>query len=177
MKRRTGAGGRAGGLDAIEGEIDNAETRLAAIISRLKQPRLADEPDSDGCRAATVEFARRTIAVRRLREEMFGSQFFADPAWDILLDLYIHGEKGVPVSISSLCMAAAVPPTTAQRWIKLLADAGVLVRGNDPCDARRVFITLAREAHESMHVCLRRTMAELAGCIAEKKAAPLSSFH
>ena len=43
----------------------------------------------------------------------------------------------------SLCIAAAVPPTTALRWIKMLTDVGLLVRVADPHDGRRVYIELA----------------------------------
>src|SRR3546814_1843272 len=45
--------------------------------------------------------------------------FRSDPAWDMLLDLYLAAERNTrPVSISSLCIASAVPATTALRWIK-----------------------------------------------------------
>ena len=33
------------------------------------------------------------------------------------------------VEVSSLCIAAAVPPTTALRWIKALSDAGPVRAG------------------------------------------------
>jgi DNA-binding MarR family transcriptional regulator len=45
--------------------------------------------------------------------------------------------------VSSLCIAAAVPATTALRWIKTLTDMGLLVRSADPQDGRRVYIELA----------------------------------
>ena len=51
---------------------------------------------------------RRIIRQRRMRDEYFGSDMFADPAWDILLDLYAAKLERHRVSVSSLCIAAAV---------------------------------------------------------------------
>lgn len=52
--------------------------------------------------------------------------------------------------VSSLCVAAAVAPTTALRRIKELTDAGLFVRRLDPDDGRRAFIALSDAAAESM---------------------------
>ena len=86
---------------------------------------------------------RRMLRQRRMREQYFPADLFADPAWDMLLDLYAARLERQPVSVSSLCIAAAVPATTALRWIKTMTDAGLFVRDADPHDGRRIFIALA----------------------------------
>lgn len=68
---------------------------------------------------------------------------FADPVWNMLLNLMAARLSGEQVSVSSLCIAAAVPPTTALRWIRQLTDRGIFVRQADPADGRRVFIALS----------------------------------
>jgi DNA-binding transcriptional ArsR family regulator len=78
------------------------------------------------------------------------SRAFADPAWDMLLDLMAARLEGRQVAVSSLCIAAAVPPTTALRWIKTLTETGILERIADPQDGRRVFIRLSDAAAEAM---------------------------
>ncbi len=93
-------------------------------------------------KAATI---REMIRLRRMREDMFESDLFADPAWDMLLDLMASRLEDKPVSVSSLCIASAVPPTTALRWIKLMTDRGLLERRADTADARRIFIALSDE--------------------------------
>jgi DNA-binding MarR family transcriptional regulator len=93
---------------------------------------------------------RSMIRARRLRELYFAGDLFADPAWDMLLDLMAARLERRQVAVSSLCIAAAVPPTTALRWIKLLTDQGLLVRIADPSDGRRVFIELADQAADGM---------------------------
>ena len=93
---------------------------------------------------------RAMIRARRLRELYFSADLFADPAWDMLLDLMAARLERRQVAVSSLCIAAAVPPTTALRWIKLLTDQGILIRIADPTDGRRVFIELADSAADGM---------------------------
>ena len=144
------------------------EERLAAL-SRARRPvsaRLHDIGREDGSqilqqlsedvgRIATMPasmsdhdaaYIRAIIRVRRLRDQYFRGNLFADPAWDILLDLMAARLEGRKVAVSSLCIAAAVPATTALRWIKQLTDRGLLVRLADPEDGRRVHIELAEEA-------------------------------
>ena len=58
----------------------------------------------------------------------------------MLLDLYAAELEGAQVSVSSLCIAAAVAPTTALRWIGRMTEAGLFVRQPDPFDRRRAFL-------------------------------------
>lgn len=95
----------------------------------------------------TSERLREIIRLRRQRERFFDNGLFADPAWDILLDLKAAQLEKQMVSVSSLCIAAAVPPTTALRWISAMTESGMLIRQQDPDDARRVFILLSEETN------------------------------
>lgn len=101
-------------------------------------------------RIANATRARRIISERRRRERTLGSELFADPAWDMLLDLYAAHHERRNVSVSSLCIAAAVPATTALRWIKTMTDKGMLWRAADANDGRRIYISLADHVLEAM---------------------------
>ncbi|APR53126.1 MarR family transcriptional regulator [Sphingomonas koreensis] len=85
------------------------------------------------------------LVARRARVTVLKGDWFADPAWDLLLDLFAARHLGRRVSISSACIAANVPPTTALRWIDKLVEDGVLLRENDPLDGRRSYLGLAPE--------------------------------
>jgi hypothetical protein len=98
----------------------------------------------------TAEQVRIVIRARRLRETIFDGELFADPAWDMMLDLMAARLEKREVAVSSLCIAAAVPPTTALRWIKSLSDSGVFIRRIHPEDGRRVYIELSDAAAEGM---------------------------
>lgn len=93
---------------------------------------------------------RSVIRMRRLRDRFFDRDLFADPAWDMLLDLMAARIERVQVAVSSLCIAACVPPTTALRWIKAMTDSGLFDRIADPEDGRRIFIRLSDAAAASM---------------------------
>lgn len=107
-------------------------------------------PEERAIERQRAKAVRRVLRQRRMREQYFPADLFADPAWDMLLDLYAARLERQPVSVSSLCIAAAVPATTALRWIKTMTDAGLFLREADPHDGRRIFIGLAEGAFDSL---------------------------
>lgn len=98
-----------------------------------------------------VELARQTYEDRRRRTKIFQSEeLFGEPAWDILLDLFIAAKERRRVSVTSACIGSAVPSTTALRWISILERQGLLTREADPGDARRVYVRLSPPGYEAM---------------------------
>ena len=109
------------------------------------------ETSADPVTTPEPGLVRDVIRARRMRTTHFPPDLFADPAWDMLLDLFAAGLERTQVSVSSLCIAAAVAPTTALRWIGRLTEAGLLDRAADPTDRRRAFVTLSTRADAAMH--------------------------
>jgi DNA-binding MarR family transcriptional regulator len=93
---------------------------------------------------------RRIIRNRRLRDELIASGLFADPAWDMLLDLTAAQIEQRRVSVSSLCVASGVPSTTALRWIRVMEDNALIAREEDTIDRRRSYVTLTDRAVRAM---------------------------
>jgi DNA-binding MarR family transcriptional regulator len=151
--------------------------RLAATLDRIAVPLSADGPYAMNARLASpgIDYSgsggtpperdllrrprpplpdprliQRIIRQRRLRDRYFESELFADPAWDILLDLTAARAEHRRVSVTSLCIAAAVPPTTALRWIAQMTEMRILVREQDEEDKRRAFIALSDSAADAM---------------------------
>ena len=93
----------------------------------------------------TSGLVRAALRVRRMRDDFFDASLFADPAWDMLLDMAAAHIEKADVSVCSLCIAACVPPTTALRWIKVMTDSGLFERRADESDGRRAFIVLSDE--------------------------------
>ncbi len=94
--------------------------------------------------------AEALLRIRRLRENHFAGDLFADPAWDILLDLFIHGSLGQRVPVTSACIASNVPQATALRWLGMLEDRGLISREDDPSDRRRTFVALTRQGESAV---------------------------
>lgn len=139
--------------------LNEEVARLAAVLSdfaadpmrrELREPGRGYRPEPGGAPDPTPRTVRATIRARRLRDQHFTPELFADPAWDMLLDLYAARLEGSRVSVSSLCIAASVPPTTALRWIGTMHDAGLFEREADPGDRRRAHIMLSTRAAEAM---------------------------
>jgi hypothetical protein len=102
-------------------------------------------------RQTYAAMARASYAMRRKRAAIFGNaELFGEPAWDILLDLYIAHADGKQVSVSSACIGSASPPTTGLRWLGVLAEQGFVRRENDPMDLRRVLVRLTEQGLSTM---------------------------
>jgi DNA-binding MarR family transcriptional regulator len=108
----------------------------------------------------SVETARRILAMRRLRDRLLGD-FFAEPSWDILLDLYVQTHEGKIVTVSQLSLATGAPPTTALRWINTMAEAGLLARRQDAADGRRVIVSLSDRGEEAMRLLLASVLSAI----------------
>jgi hypothetical protein len=101
-------------------------------------------------RPVSSQLVRAIIRARRLRDEYLGPSLFADPAWDMLLELTAARLEGRRVSISSLCIASAAPATTALRWIRVMEDRVLIERHADPQDGRRIHVSLTDATAEKM---------------------------
>lgn len=102
-------------------------------------------------RALYAEFAREAYSIRRRRANIFqNAELFGEPAWDILLDLYIAHVEKKPVSVSSACIGSAAPPTTGLRWLGVLAEQELVMREHDPEDQRRVLVRLTERGLKAM---------------------------
>ena len=143
-------------------ELSNEVSRIAASLAELStNPRIPSRAarDDDDLPAPEIsaELVSWVISARRNRAHYFRGDLFADPAWDILLDLFEAEIRGRPVSVTSLCIAAGVPASTALRWISAMVKEQLLVRCPDPNDMRRVYVELSPGASRAM----RRYFAEL----------------
>lgn len=138
------------------GRIASTLARLSAGPSMMARPVDPDPAESEPP-PVTAETVRSVLRARRMRARFFSEELFADPAWDMLLDLLQAEIDQLRVPVSSLCIAAAVPPTTALRWLKTMTQEGIFLRRADPHDGRRVFVELAPQASNA----LRRYFAEV----------------
>lgn len=110
------------------------------------------------CAPQAVEVAARLYKFRRNRElrteHAFGAGLFADPAWDMLLDLFIHHARGLDMSISNVCLGSIAPATTALRHLAELERRGIVIRRPHPSDKRVLHVSLSSEALSMMNAIL-----------------------
>lgn len=122
-----------GGYAFADDDVNVALADAAASVSSHELMQMADQ-------------AREIYRGRRLRAQILGDDgLFGEPAWDLLLDLFIAEVEGKRLSVTAACIGAAVPTSTALRWIVILESRGLVRRENDPADARRVFLHLTED--------------------------------
>ena len=136
-------------------QLSDEVSRIASTLARLSTgpgaaAPLVPKPSASDAPAVSAETIRSVIRGRRLRSRYFHEELFADPAWDMLLDLLQAEISHLRVPVSSLCIAAAVPATTALRWLKTMVSQGLFIRRADPRDGRRVFVELAPAASHAL---------------------------
>jgi len=104
--------------------------------------------------------ARALYTLRRRRDDATAVKgLFGEPAWDILLDLFIANERGSQLQVSSVCIEAGVPSTTILRWIARLERENMIYRVADSGDMRRRYVRLTDHGLETM----RRILTAMGG--------------
>lgn len=144
--------GIANDLLAMARELEIGES-LGGFTQSLTGPTAVNEKPNTATQDHPIwgELARQTYDDRRRRSKIFQSEdLFGEPAWDILVDLFIAAKERRHVSVTSACIGAAVPSTTALRWLTILEKESLIVREADPVDARRVYVKLSARGYAAM---------------------------
>jgi hypothetical protein len=140
--------------------LNRAEEALGLIkaaMDVLGHDAFAIAPSPMRTANASTDYDRaRTVAediyrIRSTRADILDPELFGEPAWDILVDLFIQESKGKRVSVTSSCIASRVPPTTALRWLSILIERGYVRRIDDDADRRRAFVELTTSGREKLH--------------------------
>lgn len=91
------------------------------------------------------EIARSYRKNIRSRETLLPLGPPMNPAWLILLELYIHRGSHWDLSVTAIALAADIPPTTSLRWLGELEDRGLIDRKADQQDRRRSHVRLTQD--------------------------------
>ncbi|MEW9854092.1 hypothetical protein [Novosphingobium sp. M1R2S20] len=123
-----------------------------------------DNPSGQSADRARVlsrwfEIATRLYRFRRRRDRVFGA-IFGEPAWDILLDLFIMEARGKRVPVSSACIASGASHSTALRQIDELVRHKLVCRERDESDKRRTYLRLSDEGLTKMATALEQLADE-----------------
>jgi DNA-binding MarR family transcriptional regulator len=111
-------------------------------------PALAPSPQSFP--PAAVRVAKRIKAIRQSRAGLLDASLLGEPAWNILLALYVAAGERYALTISALSAESGVPATTAARSINRLLQLKMVRRLANPSDNRSSFIELTESAAEKL---------------------------
>lgn len=157
---RTAASRRAADLQADDEQLRDTlralAHRVAELEARLVQGGVPAIHGLSDDKLATI--ATSIYRTRQHRRSYFDPSLFAEPGWDMLLDLFINRVRGARVSTTSLCLAGGVPQATGLRWIGVLEKQGLLRRFNAPDDARLVLIEITAKGYRLMRKCVAESV-------------------
>lgn len=148
-------------LDEIASDFSAPQMRLlgASLL------RLADAIDQDwhpaqvksrfGWLTRSGQIERRALALAQVairlrakakqRTKHLSQEFLGEPAWEMLLELFIQFAGGAAVSTKSLCLASGLADTSALRMIDRLDDAGLIERSQSSVDKRITLVGLSKQ--------------------------------
>ncbi|HUE79622.1 MAG TPA: MarR family transcriptional regulator [Sphingomicrobium sp.] len=124
-------------------------------LEALLEPK--PSPTQLGSRNDLAERARKTLTDRRRRGPIFGSFMFGEPAWEMLLVLYVGDEMGARQSIGQLASLSKVQLTTAIRWLDRLDQLNLVRRTPHPNDKRKIFVELTDKARSKLDSYFSKT--------------------
>ena len=114
--------------ESVVALIKDLTAKLSAVAEefngRIAQATEKTSPD-DGAddapdEAALIEHAEMVLSERRLRRQFLPGELFHEPAWDMLLALFVTRDERLPMNIKALVSMSDAPVTTSQRWIEHL---------------------------------------------------------
>ena len=87
-------------------------------------------------------FAKDLLSQRRQREKLLGPELAKEPAWTMLLALFVAYEEGEQAVVMQLCTETGTPPALALRWLRTLASEGMVAWKTESADPYRALVEL-----------------------------------
>lgn len=134
---------------AMRTSIRDDFSRVSPVAVQADRSADVESPDV-GRRQMALGRAQSEYELHCRRSRLFGKRVFFDPAWNILLDVFIAGCLQRHLSVTAVCIGSQVPTATALRYIAGLGTAGLLTRVADERDGRRTHIQLTEAGWASM---------------------------
>ena len=147
--------------ESVADLIKDLGSRLAAVSEEFtaRASRVVDRRAGDATSPISEELlvarAKEILAHRKLRRRFLPGELFHEPAWDMLVALFVSHRDHRPTNVKALVAMADAPVTTSQRWIEHLHKLKLIDRVIDPTDRRRIEVSLSHVGDQAMKSYLR----------------------
>ena len=125
----------------------------SSLDSRPTTGTAADRADE---RTRARAWAERLYAERRGRDALFPVGLFGEPAWDLLLAMFIARDKGQTMILCRAYKAAGVSDTTGRRLLDRMEEEGLITRRRAPRSRKMRIVELTDHAVERLTEYLAR---------------------
>lgn len=124
--------------------------RVDPIDARTRRPIADAQEAPDGSAAEVIALARRAVAARRQRNRHFDPVLFSNPAWDMLLNLFVAEADGRPMTVLDGCTVSAMPQSVTLRWLGYLKQEKMVVEFNEPRQSRQTLLRLSPQTRDTI---------------------------
>ena len=107
-------------------------------------------PAAKSGRKTARDRAEEALQLNRQRMAIVGAELFGDPAWNIMLDLFVREADGKETTVTSACIGADSPSTTALRHLAYLVERQLVHRTTCSADHRKVYVRLTDDGRARM---------------------------
>ena len=137
-------------LALLSGDIsDGRQISIGQLLTKATPDMTAED------RGEILQTLAQSVFVhRKRRHRFFPRAMFGEPAWDMLLSLFITDVSGARQTVGRLTDVTETPPTSALRWIQYLEKERLVEREPHPTDRRILFIELTDKGRRSVEAWL-----------------------
>lgn len=138
--------------------MDESDLVRARAALRVLQGLLTNEHSYSASKIWSETFigcVEVTISHMEVRKNVLGSALAPEAAWEIMLALYASWYHNKRMSTTDVGYAAGMPPTTALRWLNVLADKEIICRESDIYDSRCTLIKLSKSGREMVESVIK----------------------
>jgi DNA-binding MarR family transcriptional regulator len=136
---------------------------LGQLVDRgegTSEPSIRASGHAAGSHQKRVALARAICRARQRRTNYVSKAMLGEPAWDMLLALYINDRDGPRLSVGRVATISGAPMTTALRWIDYLAKERLVTRQAHPTDRRSEILELTDRARSALDQYLSETLQD-----------------
>ncbi|MDF1835814.1 MAG: hypothetical protein P1U62_13175 [Alteraurantiacibacter sp. bin_em_oilr2.035] len=142
--------------------LRKAAHEMLAVADEIDRSYKVEKPELVVTEMASLSalsvVAAKWAFERGLREEIFGSAIFGEPAWDMLLYLFMKAGERKRVLKTAVTSASGSSHSTALRYLSMLEVEGVVQIEKAQSDKRAQLVSLTPMGLLKMSACLARAM-------------------
>lgn len=147
---------------ASAAHLERIAVDILEVVNRLRegdsQPEWRTPPSYEPDLSGLASIAKALHYVRSRRSRYLPHELLGEPAWDMLLDLFVQSVECRAVSVTSATHASGSPCTTALRHLGLLQREGLVERQRSSKDQRVSYLVLTDKGRNAMIGALCETV-------------------
>ncbi|MGU3389188.1 hypothetical protein [Sphingomonas sp. M1A8_2b] len=78
-----------------------------------------------------AQLAASILRFRRFREKVLTPDIFGEPAWELLLEVFVADAAGEPITARMVAERRGTSPAVLSRWLRHLTVQGLIVGDGD----------------------------------------------